>query len=65
MERECHIFNVLYCYYENGNKVYKEKPMWRYTEEDVWKDYTRWCQEEFGNLFVEIVRVKQIPKFKS
>ena len=39
--------------------------MWRYTEEDVWKDCTRWCQEEFGELFVEIVRVKQIPKFKS
>lgn len=60
MEKKCNIYQVLYCYYNGGDKIYKEIPMWRYTEDDARKDCIRRCEEEYGCLFVEIVRVKQI-----
>jgi hypothetical protein len=60
MERECNIYNVLYCYYENGNKAYKEIPVWRYTEEDARIDCIRQFTLDYGSLFVEIVRIKQV-----
>lgn len=60
MEKKCNIYEVLYCHYDGGDKIYKEKSMWRYTEEDAIIDCTRWCKENFGNLFVEIVRIKKL-----
>lgn len=60
MERKVNMYDVLYCYYENGNKVYKEIPMWNYTEDDVRNECLKVCRERYGSLFYEIVRIKKL-----